>query len=68
MSVDIDVRDVPRTLRDLIQPGKISFRSQIADQKIFAKLIVNSKEAGIELHLRSEREATGKIYDRGMVG
>jgi len=66
MSVDLDVRDVPRTLRDLIQPGKISIRSQIVDQKIFAKLMLNNKEVGVELHLRNDREATGKIYDRGM--
>lgn len=67
VSIDVDVREVPRSLQGVISPAKYSVKGHVDDQKAVLKIVVGNKgEAGIELHIKSQREATGKIYDRGL--
>jgi hypothetical protein len=67
LSIEVDVRQVPRALQELISPQKVAIKGQIQDQKAALKIVFGERnEAGIELQVRSQREASGKIYDRGL--
>jgi hypothetical protein len=68
VKVDVEIREVPRSMENLLTSKHFTIQGQIEKQKTFVKLIIaGSGEVGAEVQLRGESQAEAKIYDRDLV-